>query len=369
MRAWAFVLTASCSSDPIGEDAGDGGPARDSSIARDAEPDAGAGEPDAEADAGSTDAGPLDTGCVPTSTAATSTSAPRWLSETGLYDDIATKRLAPGVEWFAPAHALWSDGAAKERWVALPECAPIDTSDMDHWRFPAGTRFFKEFSLGGVRLETRLVARYGDGPDDFFFATYQWNDAETEAELLRFGARNVKGTMHDIPAASACRSCHAHLPERILGFGAVQLGHDGPGVTIEGLIAAGRLTAPPRERYTIPGDAATKAALGYLHANCGNCHFADVPGGIEFLDPFDLRLRFGARTATATAVFATAVGVSVEKFVDPGVVLRIAPGDAATSGVFVRMSQRGNLDQMPPIASEIVDPTGLMIVEAWIESL
>src|SRR5690606_29019974 len=52
------------------------------------------------------------------------------LSETGLYTDVAQKQLAPWVQPFSPRFALWSDTADKERWVYLPECALIDSSDM-----------------------------------------------------------------------------------------------------------------------------------------------------------------------------------------------------------------------------------------------
>src|SRR3954468_10090688 len=58
---------------------------------------------------------------------------PERLSETGLYTDIATGELAPGVLLFTPRFPLWSDGSEKQRWLLLPNGTQIDTSNMDDW--------------------------------------------------------------------------------------------------------------------------------------------------------------------------------------------------------------------------------------------
>src|SRR5262245_20803994 len=74
---------------------------------------------------------------------------PRWpqaLSETGLYRDIATRGLAAGVISYDVRYELWSDGAEKQRYLYLPPGTQIDSSDMDGWRFPIGTKVWKTFS-------------------------------------------------------------------------------------------------------------------------------------------------------------------------------------------------------------------------------
>ena len=53
---------------------------------------------------------------------------PRWLSDTGYG--------APEMQSFTPRYALWSDGAAKRRWIRLPAGTTIDTSNTDAWDFP-----------------------------------------------------------------------------------------------------------------------------------------------------------------------------------------------------------------------------------------
>ena len=89
------------------------------------------------------------------------------LSEMGLYADFASKTISSAVVEYEPAYKLWSDGDEKRRWVWLPPGTKIDTSDMDHWVFPVGTRFFKEFAVGGKRIETRMIERVSAADGDY----------------------------------------------------------------------------------------------------------------------------------------------------------------------------------------------------------
>lgn len=67
---------------------------------------------------------------------------------TGLYGDWEARTLACGVHAYVPAFELWSDGAEKERYMALPAGARIDMSDPDDFIYPVGTRFWKTFYVG-----------------------------------------------------------------------------------------------------------------------------------------------------------------------------------------------------------------------------
>jgi hypothetical protein len=277
--------------------------------------------------------------CAP----ATLASAPALLSETGLFADLAGKVLDPANAPFEPRFPLWSDGLEKRRAIFVPPCAEIDESDPDHWSFPFGTRLWKSFLVEGRWIETRLITRFGPGPDDFLFAAYRWNEDESDAEWVPAGERDARGTSHDIPSSEACLACHGHLRERVLGYGAIQLG-----------------------AFAVPGDAATRAGLGYLHANCGPCHNDD---GVRFVTPFLLRLSARDVRPEDTATFRTAVGVPVEKFVWPGVTQRIARGQPEASCVFLRTGRRGDPSQMPPLATELVDDEGHETLRAFISGL
>jgi len=291
---------------------------------------------------------------------------PQLLSETGLFDDIATGTLRPDIELFEPQFPLWSDGAVKTRWVWLPQCSTIDSSDPDHWVLPVGARFWKRFVVDGTTVETRFIHRFGPGPDDFLFGSYVWNDDDSDAVLAPSGEPNARGTSHDVPSIQACEACHTRLPERILGFGQIQLDHVGAGITLSDV--APRLTMPPTP-FTPPGDATAQAALGHLHGNCGNCH-NDTSEAVQFPGPhMSLRLSVSDTDVAMTGVGRTAIDVPVARFSHPQCQRRIDPGSSDTSCVPLRMELRGRVEQMPPIGTEVPDPTGLARVRAFIDAL
>jgi len=99
---------------------------------------------------------------------------------------------------FTPNHVLWSDGAAKRRWISLPPGTAIDKSDPDAWAFPRGTRLWKEFSIDGRAVETRFIERLDDGT--WRYATYAWNAEGTGASLVA-----DRGALLDVPQAPGGR--------------------------------------------------------------------------------------------------------------------------------------------------------------------
>ena len=297
---------------------------------------------------------------------------PNDLSLTGLYvGQGADAQIASWAQPYEPKYKLWSDGAEKRRWVYIPGCKQIDTSDMDHWNFPVGTRFWKEFTRDGVRVETRLLYRFGDGDTDWKFATYKWNldapDDPSQALSLTGGEENANGTQHDIPNAPAdCLNCHGKLKERVLGFGAIELTHDAiPGsLDIHQLSDAGILTvAAPAAGFPVPDDGTgvVSDALGYLHANCGGCHNENmaVPAN------FHMRLSVLETTPEATGAYTTALNVVTTNYKVGQGYYRIAGNDASHSAIIERIHE----SSMPPIASEIPDSAGEDIIKAWDDTL
>jgi len=239
-----------------------------------------------------------------------------------------------------------------------------------------GTKLWKEFDLNGKRLETRLVWKYGAGPDDVLYVSYWWNpeagipnDAKIADPIL--GEQDVIGTTHDIPAEQDCETCHNSIEEHVLGFGAIELNHTSPGANIHTLIEAGTLTTNPSlTDLAIPGNATVQAALGYLHANCGNCH-SRSPGfsGVPAM-PMYLRLSVGTRTVQETDTYTTAVNQPTTDFTPNGITYRIAGQAPAASCVTYSMEQRNDSRyEMPPLASNVVDDAGVATVSAWITTL
>lgn len=304
------------------------------------------------------------------------------LSETGLFSDPTTLTVAGQAVAFEPTYRLWSDGATKRRWMQMPAGTQIDTTDMDHWVFPVGTKFWKEFSLGGVLLETRLVERYGDGPDDYWLGAFVWNAAQTDALFVVDGQNDINGTPHDAPSQEKCGACHRGEVGRVLGFSALQLSRPagGPqvGPTLADLDAAKSLTgspvppldavfADPTVPYSVPGDPTAVAALGYLHANCGHCH---NPNGTSWPDTqMTLRLSVSDLDVTTSALYQSIADQPLQYWRGGAITVCMAPGAPDASAIVARMSTRAPDDQMPPLATEMVDPDGVAAVRAWVGSL
>ncbi|HEX8666659.1 MAG TPA: hypothetical protein VF744_21820, partial [Beijerinckiaceae bacterium] len=308
--------------------------------------------------------------------------APPTLQETGLYADFAALKVDPGHLAFSPQYPLWTDGAAKRRWISLPPGTAIDASDPDAWVFPVGTRLWKEFSFGGQRVETRYLERKADG---WLYAAYAWSPDGTEAQLVsERGQRGAYplggGRSHTIPGVTDCKACHQGGRSEVLGFSALQLSPDRdpaaphaeplpfPAVDLNYLVEKGLLVGLPRSvRETPPRIAAAsateRAALGYLHGNCGHCHNPQGP-----LQNVGLFLRHATGASVPPAVAST-VRHPVKKPApgqSPDAVLRVEPGHPERSALMQRISSRYPALQMPPLGTALVDEEALALVERWI---
>jgi hypothetical protein len=304
------------------------------------------------------------------------------LSCTGLYSDWPSKAVAAGVEPFAPAYVLWSDGANGQRWIALPPGTQIDTSDMDEWKFPADTRIWQEMRLplglgdasSATRIETRLLWKQPVG--SWVRTTYRWSaDGETSAVELLSGEQNVAGTTYEIPAWFVCDGCHAGRRDGVLGFEAVSLSAPGAsGLTMQALEARGLLGAPPASPPVVPGNATESAALGWLHANCGtSCH----NGGRGNAGSSGLLLRLDVATLASvqtTDAYVTGWNQLTKGFSisDAAPTYRIHACDLAESASYYRASVRDGVNgvsfsQMPNVLTHVPDDAGLAQLAAWID--
>jgi hypothetical protein len=305
---------------------------------------------------------------------------PMLLSETGLYMDTAAGVVAPDVLEFEPQFRLWSDGSLKKRWVKLPAGQQINTSNMNFWQYPTDTKLFKEFTRDGVRVETRLLWKRGAG--DWYMMAYKWNAEQTEATAVPDGELDASGTAHDIPSQEDCGTCHGAMRDKALGFTAVSLAHGAevPGLTLDDLVTMGVLSNPPAAPVATPTDSVARAAMGYLHANCGMCHNQRSTLYSTKIE-MDLWLPAEFTTVEATQMYLHTFDVDTTNLDVLGATKRIDPGNLANSALYQAMNLRdaaaageaadGGITtlQMPPLGTEIVDPEGLAAVEAWITQL
>ncbi len=321
-----------------------------------------------------TDAGPSDATAekkLPpdTGTGDGAVTGPAHLADTGLYSDFASRTLAPGIIEYTPRWPLWSDGAEKKRYLLLPPNTKIDTSDMDNWAFPVGTKVWKEFDVGtsSTPVETRLLWKVND--TQWWEVAYAWTADGTDAVTAIDGGVDALGTTHDIPSQQDCLTCHSNVRDVLIGVSALQLGaSDGDG-TLAALANAGSLSNAPAASYDVPGSGVTKDALGYLHGNCGHCHNSDYASPkLQTQTAMRLRLAVSDTTPAMAPVYATATCLVMKHVVPPDIVYALVPGDPDASGIPVRMNLRDSY-QMPPVCTKFADEAGVATVSAWVASL
>ena len=324
--------------------------------------------------------------------------APPRLSDTGLYVEGSPSPrgpasadqgshglvINPANRAFSPQYPLWTDGATKKRWVYLPHGAAIDARDAAEWQFPAGTRFWKEFSFDGRKVETRFLWRTSTGT--WVFATYIWNEEQTDAVLapergVRADIEVAPGRRHEIPGATDCQACHGAKRPGPLGFNALQLSTDrdpdaihgeplAPGMIDLATLVNERRLEPARHELVanpprIPASSpATRAVLGYFAANCGSCH--NRSGETSFTGPSlkhgDL-LDDGDAVARSLAGFKTSWQVPGQP---EGASLMINPAIPDASAMLVRMRSRRPSSQMPPLGTVLRDEKAIAAIEKWI---
>lgn len=309
---------------------------------------------------------------------------PRSLRDTGLYVTGSITEVRSENLPFSPQYPLWSDGAAKRRWLYIPPGKYIDASKPGAWEFPPGTKLWKEFAHGRP-IETRYIERQADGT--WRFAAYVWNEQGTDAVLApergiaALPAPTAPNGRYAIPSEADCRACHEGAAVPVLGATALQLSPDrdplaaprgAVDVDLRALVARGRLRNlppallddPPRIAASSPTE---RAALGYLHGNCGHCHNSD-----DAAPPVDLVLSHGAGGGgAAERVLRSLIGAR-GRYRAPGLAANaplIEPGRPDASVLVARMRSRNPQAQMPPLGTQITDAHALDVIERWIVQL
>jgi Planctomycete cytochrome C len=319
--------------------------------------------------------------------AAGSLSPPQeWLSETGLFEPGSVDVVRPGIRTFTPQYPLWSDGATKRRWISIPPGSVIDASRAGAWEFPRGVRFWKEFSVAGRRVETRLIERQADG--SWRFAAYVWNDEGSEAKLAPSGGMRALelpgGARYAIPSEADCRACHEGGTAPVLGFTALQLSPDrdplaphaeppqSGDLDLAMLVKEGSVQGLPQELIHTPPrihapTPAGRAVLGYLNANCGQCH-ADPKLAVGAV-PVELQLAIDPSDPGSGEQVLRNLLESESRYRPRGAsdTRLLVPGDATAGTLLARIRSRDPRIQMPPLGSAKPDLQAIALIEQWIE--
>lgn len=335
---------------------------------------------------------------------------PRKLSETGLFASTKEHKPAAGLIPYSVNAALWSDGASKERFLAIPGDGKILFDAIEYpqpapgaprgWKFPDGTVVVKTFALemekgnprSRKRLETRILhfQQLGGSEEvgDQYWRgyTYVWNDKQTDADLLDAAGLDRVYTIKDkdapegqrrqkwhFPSRAECTLCHTMPAKYVLGVNTLQLNRDhdyGNGRvanqlrTFEHLgLFAKPLPAPPEKlphlvNYEDEKLDINQRARSYLHANCSHCHMKWGGGNAEFQLLATLPLK-----DTGTVGTKPAHGDFALK--DPRI---LAAGEPERSMVLHRMKLSG-LGRMPHVASSVKDERAVPMIRDWIKQL
>jgi uncharacterized repeat protein (TIGR03806 family) len=310
------------------------------------------------------------------------------LSQTGCMDPSDTKKMAASVLPYDVNSPLWSDGADKQRGMALPndgkihvknctanasEC--LGTADEGKWVFPVGTVMVKSFLFDNQFVETRLFVHLDAAT--WVGYSYKWDEAQTDATIVGTdgdevmfdtGSRTVDW---HYPTRMNCMTCHTSIGGSTLGPETAQMNRVPPGTDqnqIDHLAALGLFETPPAKPYKAAfGDplATTEArARQYLHANCGFCHrpddnnFASID--LRYDTPFKDTFTCGVTPEKGNQ---GTIGATI-----------VEPGMPSMSVLVLRMTAppadaNGNHGRMPKIASYVVDTNAVNLISQWISGM
>lgn len=317
---------------------------------------------------------------------------PQQLSQTGCYANLATQTVAEGWIPYDLNSPLWSDGAAKRRFLAIPDNTTIGFTTTDAWELPIGTMLAKEFWLQrdpsdpSTRfiVETRLLIKRcepGSCRASWQGYSYQWNNAGDEATLLTNNQDSVlvdwpvAGGMHkhSYPGRDECTRCHALSAGGALGPRTQQLNRnhrygDVVDNQLRALFHAGLFgaTPPPADfssllRLPTPSDPSYELnaqVRGYFDANCSHCHSPTSRWPV-------IDLRFDALPRAEDGGGMTG-----------NICNMIVLGNAEASILYVKLKAVPGAvpegfpgDTMPPIGRLLPDEAQLPRIKTWIERM
>ncbi|HVJ18171.1 MAG TPA: PQQ-dependent sugar dehydrogenase, partial [Polyangiaceae bacterium] len=290
---------------------------------------------------------------------------PQDLMAWGCFDSLGDGHPVPasGVLGYELAQTFWSDGAEKQRFVAVPDGTFIDVADPNDWQLPIGGVTIKNFYWAGQIFETRLFVRHDNGLYGGY--TYRWNGPNEATLVPPEGAEQDLGDIvWQYPSRAQCMTCHTAAAGRSLGLETRQLnvGDQLAALTDLTLLSSSTpaVLAPYPNILDESVDLGTRAE-SYLHVNCSSCHRGPTQSDAG-------RARWDARFDTLFANKGVCDVAPVESVSGNPLERLLAPGDHELSTIWLRAHQRDNLF-MPPLATVRVDTDGVALLEQWIDGL
>lgn len=313
---------------------------------------------------------------------------PLLLSQTGVLTNLANMTPATGFVAYDVNTPLWSDGAQKQRWFAVPNGKTVGYAPTGEWTFPEGSVFVKNFELPiddrnpllKRRVETRVLVR--DDLGYVYGATYKWRADLSDADLVVDNEReDITITNSDgstrvqswfYPGRQTCLQCHTPQSKGVLGLNTPQTHrtHAYPGASDNQLRTLNHVgyfspTIDEASLASLQKMAAiedTSASVehrvrSYLDANCSHCH---RPGGVAAF--WDARVEVSlAESGIVDGPVLNDLGVDGARVV--------TPGDIARSILHLRDGTATESYKMPPIAKNVVDQAFMALLDQWIPTV
>jgi len=330
------------------------------------------------------------------------------LSAYRLFNDAQEPRFdANGGVHYDLITPLFSDYAAKYRFIYLPQGVQAAYAARDSFDFPVGSIIAKTFSMpndflnpgaGEDIIETRLLIHRENG---WAALPYIWREDGSDADLsLGGGTRTLewihsdgstRTTEYVIPDGNACKVCHGGTapadqagvvledvdPNSVLGVIGLKARFTNrdnlyDGETVNQLLylsQQGLLAGVPDDLEaidTVPDWEDTAADLqnrakGYLDINCAHCH---NPKG--FASNSALSLDYWRPVDTDYGLCKPPVAAGAGS---GGLSYSIEPGSSDSSIMVFRMDSNDSAVRMPEIGRSLIHTEGVALVAEWVNSL
>ncbi len=343
-------------------------------------------------------------------------SIPLLISQTGMYKNILTKEINTDVVPFEVNAPLWTDGAYKERFVAIPAGTSIIYSDTgETYVYPDRAFVIKNFSVdtipgnasSRILWETRFSEiRVVNGIAKTYLFSYRWKQDQSDADLVVYegetalvrvwknglsGRSSMKKWI--FPGRVQCAACHrvgvngSVGGRTVLAFFTAQLNKPlskNPSVNqLDHLFDIGILKTADGKRPDFTKAvkwanlADTNASLdlrarSYIAANCSGCH--GTTGIKDGATPF-VTLDYDFHTMVPKMDFVT------KKLTYPFPALDsaglVVPGHPERSVIIYRQMMRNQEPgsftpekmAMPWLGSYEPDTNAIKMLSAWITSM
>ena len=157
---------------------------------------------------------------------------PTLLSQTGLFTSTSPYRLNPSLIPYSVNAPGWTDGAAAERFMAVPGDAKVGFSSASPWTFPDGTALVQTLSLERHardarrgRFASRLACCLRQ-QGEWAGYSYRWNSEQTDASLVRKNGEDAELELGKPAARATASRWKWRFPSRVRVHGLPQPGRE-----------------------------------------------------------------------------------------------------------------------------------------------